>query len=353
MTCDLLWKRVAVSVTEVCLARVLRCGQTFRWKNIDNVWTFTTKNQIVLVKQEETSLSYSWILKSTSGDRQNLAEELEVELFVHDYFNLDIQLESLYDSWKQANTPFMSKTRTCPFTLFPGIRILRQDPWETVVSFICSSNNNVKRISKMCDTLCTEFGEYINDYEGIKYYSFPSPTVLAASPTVELKLRLLGFGYRAKFIYQTARLFEDKTIPTVSMEQLWDMRQQDYETAHEFLLQLTGVGPKVADCICLMALDKHDVVPIDTHVYQIAVRDFKYKGKRDMKSLNKQMYAAMRDFYKEIFGDYAGWAQSVLFASDLNDLNNGVNVKTEISIEIKTEPEPEPVKLLVKRRKRV
>ncbi|KAG7191517.1 8-oxoguanine glycosylase ogg1 [Scheffersomyces spartinae] len=249
----------------------------------------------------------------------------------------------------------MSKSRTsCPFSLFPGIRILRQDPWETVVSFICSSNNNVKRISKMCDTLCTEFGDYIGEYKDIKYYSFPSPEQLSSSPGIELRLRLLGFGYRAKFIYQTALLFEDKSVPEITLERLHEMRQLDYKMAHEFLLQLMGVGPKVADCICLMSLDKHDVVPIDTHVYQIAVRDFKYKGKRDMKTLNKQMHEAIGTFYKEIFGEYAGWAQSVLFASDLSDLNNGVNVKTEpandIKIIVKTESESKSVN---KRRKRV
>lgn len=182
----------------------------------------------------------------------------------------------------------------------------------------------------MCDNLTKEFGNYINEYQGMKYYSFPSPEQLAGDD-VESKLRQLGFGYRAKYIYQTACKM---TNGELSLDRLNKLRDDDYETAHEYLLQLSGVGPKVADCICLMALDKHDIVPVDTHVYQIAIRDYKYKGKRDLKTLNKQVYHGIRAHFKEIFGDYAGWAQSVLFASDLADLNNGINKKIGQAIKL-------------------
>lgn len=325
MTVDIMWKKLPIKPIEVSLNKVLRCGQTFRWKNVNNTWSFTTQDRIVLLKQFEDHIQYSWImLEGQPKDVPHSQLEKETTSFIEDYFNLEVNLESLYKNWIKAD--LLYKKKKTPFQKFPGIRILRQDPWETLISFICSSNNNVKRISKMCDSLVNEFGEYINEYEGIKYYSFPNFQSLA-KPGVESKLRDLGFGYRAKYIYQTALKFLDnEKYPDITIEKLNDLRLQDYETAHDFLLQLTGVGPKVADCICLMALDKHDIVPIDTHVYQIAVRDYKFKGS---KTMNKQVYHQIRVFFKEIFGPYAGWAQSVLFTSDLGDLNNGIN-KVEV-----------------------
>lgn len=336
MTVETIWKRIPLKSTELSLARVLRCGQTFRWKNIDHIWSFATSDRIILLKQDGDALHYSWIMqdKKSQEKTNQQAETLE---FIQDYFSLSTKLEKLYSHWLLASQKYEKVTKESPFVKFPGIRILRQDPWETTVSFICSLNNNVKRISKMCDNLCNEFGEYINDFKGHSFYSFPGPEKLAKKGT-EQKLRDLGFGYRAKYIYNTACKFMDnEDYPNITLDKLHEQRKLTYEEAHEFLLQLDGVGPKVSDCICLMALDKHEIVPVDTHVYQIAIRDFKFKGKKDLKTMNKVVYEEIRRFFKEIFGSHAGWAQSVLFASDLADLNNGINdISTEIKVEQKT-----------------
>lgn len=349
------WRSLTISPTELCLARVLRCGQTFRWKNIHDVWTFATKDGVVLLKQDEKAIHYSQVTKDNEikkEDKIKVEADSQADLafsktkaFIDDYFGLHINLENLYSHWISKHAPYMKKTAS-PFELFPGVRQLRQDPWETVVSFICSSNNNVKRISKMCDSLCTEFGDYVGEYAGIKYYSFPLPEVLA-EPHVEGRLRQLGFGYRAKYIYQTAVKFTSPDFPHITMERLIGMRDKEHDEAHEFLLELSGVGPKVADCICLMALDKHDTVPVDTHVYQIATRDYKFKGKKDLKLMNKEMYSAIREFFKDLFGEYAGWAQTVLFALDLSDLNNGVNIKEEVK---SSASEPTKIKATVEKK---
>lgn len=320
-----------MEVSELSLAKVLRCGQTFRWKNINNVWSFAIQDRIVLLKQDDHSILYSHIILETSPLKPQKVQDHETFAFVHDYFNLSKNLKELYAHWSEQHLIHRKGKNSNPFHAFTGIRLLRQDPWETTLSFICSSNNNVKRISKMCDNLCIEYGEYINEYEGMKFYSFPKAEKLTG-PKVEMRLRELGFGYRAKFIHQTALKLHNE----LSVEKLNDLRNQDYETSHDFLLQFTGVGPKVADCICLMALDKHEVVPVDTHVYQIAIRDYKFKGSKDLKTMTKTIYAAIRLYFKDVFGEYAGWAQSVLFASDLSDLNNGVNI-SEVKTDIKTE----------------
>lgn len=335
MAAKLTWNKLCISRSEVELSKVLRCGQTFRWKNIDDVWTFTIKDRIVLLRQNDDAVEYSHVPHHKKSEDGDIRSQGETRSFLQDYFNLDITLGDLYEHWSKKDGNFKRVLKSSPFQEFKGIRILRQDPWETLVSFICSSNNNVKRISKMCEALCVEFGDYVNEYAGVKHYSFPSPEQLLLSPSLESRLRELGFGYRAKYIHATASRMTADEYPDITVEKLNLMRQEDYETAHNFLLQLMGVGPKVADCICLMALDKHDVVPVDTHVYQIALRDYKFKGKRDLKTLNPKVYNDIRLHFKNIFGDFAGWAQSVLFTSDLSDLNNGINKIEQASLSVK------------------
>lgn len=350
---DLVWRKIPITPAELSLAAVLRCGQTFRWKNVNSVWSFSTNDRVVLLKQDDAHLHYASIMGNASTrdggdvsgarsarhsptDNKNSIDGAQSEnsppveniknesqdstlAFIHDYFNLHVSLSELYAHWTAVETQARGKCTS--FAQFPGIRILRQDPWETVVLFICLSNNNVKRISKMCDALCAEYGRFLARHDGIDYFSFPGPQVLSL-PEVEGRLRELGFGYRAKYIASTAKMFADSKWPHISLERLESLRTRPFAEAHEFLLQLTGVGPKVADCICLMALDKHDVVPVDTHVLQIAVRDYKYRGPRTM---NKKTYEAVRGHLADLFGEYAGWAQLVMFAADLADLNNGVN----------------------------
>jgi N-glycosylase/DNA lyase len=99
------------------------------------------------------------------------------------------------------------------------------------------------------------------------------------------------------------------------LDELYSLRNIPYKNAHEALLQFVGVGPKVADCVCLMSLDKYDCVPVDTHVWQIAQRDYKL-GKK-FKTLNKIAYDEIRQFFRELWGPYAGWAHSVLFTADI------------------------------------
>lgn len=332
------WNKFPIKEVELSLAKVLRCGQAFRWKNINDVWSLSVDDKVIFLKQDASSIHYSWIVKEGLLSKDHFDTSSQVLGFVRDYFNLNVNLELLYQDWSHRSSLVKAATKATAFQNFKGIRILRQDPWETLVSFICSSNNNVKRISKMCDSLCTEFGTYITTHGGTDYYSFPSAQVLSSTPQVETKLRELGFGYRARYIYQTAQILTDTAQPELSLEKLYGLRLESYEACSEFLIQLSGVGPKVADCISLMALDKHDVVPVDTHVYQIAIRDYKYKGKRDLKTMNKKVYEEIRQFFKDIFGPYAGWAQSVLFTSDLSDLNNGINETTlTVKLEIKEE----------------
>lgn len=159
---------------------------------------------------------------------------------------------------------------------------------------------------------------------------------------VETHLRALGFGYRAKYIVQTARIIACEK-PTGWLDSLTNPDNPNfrrapeadklplatYKEAHEKLLELAGVGPKVADCICLMGLGWGEAVPVDTHVWQIAQRDYKF-GKAKAKTLNKAMYDAVGDHFRELWGPHAGWAHSVLFTADLKTFSDrGNGNKTE------------------------
>lgn len=190
--------------------------------------------------------------------------------------NLSSNLTDLYEQWSSQDPNFKKKAAQ-----FTGIRILRQDPWEALVSFICSSNNNIARISQMVEKLCINYGPFVASVEGRSYHDFPTPEALAGKD-VEGNLRSLGFGYRAKYIYQTAVMvsqdrekgwlngFCNPESPAFGIEskpgdEMKPEGREGYRDAHEKLLELQGVGPKVADCVCLMGLGWGESVPVDTH----------------------------------------------------------------------------------------
>lgn len=250
---------------------------------------------------------------------------------LHDYFALSLSLDSLYKQWAASDPNF---ARRAP--AFTGIRILNQDAWETLVSFICSSNNNISRISQMVQKLCTYYGPYIGTVDGERLHDFPWPEALSGA-AVEDHLRELGFGYRAKYIAQTARrvafdrpagwlrqlrnpdfpAFDASRAERGKVDDESSTEPASYRAAHEALLILPGVGPKVADCVCLMGLGWGESVPIDTHVWQIAQRDYSFGKGGKTKTLTKTMYDAVGDHFRKIWGPQAGWAQSVLFTANL------------------------------------
>jgi N-glycosylase/DNA lyase len=163
----------------------------------------------------------------------------------------------------------------------------------------------------------------------------------------------LGFGYRAKYIYKTACMVAEKEdgiewlnglcnpeSPAFGKEigkagKLVEGGREGYRKAHEELLALHGVGPKVADCVCLMGLGWSESVPVDTHVWQIAQRDYKF-GKGKHSSLTAATYTAVANRFRKLWGKEAGWAHSVLFTADLKAFSERVVKKEEVKLE-KTE----------------
>ena len=141
-----------------------------------------------------------------------------------------------------------------------GIRILRQDLWEMIVSFLISQQNNIPRIRRCISNICERYGERRQGSGGRVYYTFPGPAALAAAG--EEELRDCNLGYRSRYVKKTAQMILEGQV---SLE---EVQRMDYLQAREELQKLYGVGAKVADCICLFALHQMEAFPVDTHIRQ-------------------------------------------------------------------------------------
>lgn len=178
-----------------------------------------------------------------------------------------------------------------------GMRILQQEKWETLISFILSQNNNITRIKKCVESLCAAHGSAIGMYRGKMRYAFPAPEVLARLTPEELDTCRLG--YRAKYIVETAkRIAEDggKTLNSLGEARL--------EEAYQYLLSLSGVGPKVANCIMLFSMGKYESFPLDVWIKRVMNRVY---------HIEEGNLKGMQEYAAEHFGGYGGIAQQYLF----------------------------------------
>lgn len=306
-----------VPLNELCLRFTLPSGQSFRWRKRASpddrqldVWVGVMGHNVVSLSQDESAdvLHYEFLSQNVQPESDR-KKKLKVcgEQVIREYFQLATSLSRLYEEWKEKDLLFGSIADK-----FPGVRVLRQDPVENLFSFICSSCNNIKRISSMIENMCTRFGVMLmRDQEFGDMYSFPSVESLA-DPGVEPVLRDLGFGYRAAFIQKAAHMICQEKIS------LHDLRTMSHQEAKKELMRLPGVGRKVADCICLFSLDQQSAIPVDTHVYQIAARHYlKHLTVSKKANISEKTYNEISDKLQSVFGPHAGWAHSVLFTADL------------------------------------
>ncbi|KAI5305743.1 8-oxoguanine glycosylase ogg1 [Ascosphaera pollenicola] len=346
------WKKLSLDLAELSINTTLRCGQSFRWRtSAEGEWSCALDGRIVSLRQDSKHLHYragfpiesSKSISTAGSSAQHCSRTDDTEALLRHYFALNVDLSALYRKWSASDANFKEKAPR-----FTGVRILRQDAWETLVSFICSSNNNISRISQMVEKLCINYGPLIGYLGDKAYHGFPAPEKLTGDG-VETRLRELGFGYRAKYIHQTAQMVvndhDEDWLATltnpesppfgVSPSPAGSMApegREGYRKAHEALIQLQGVGPKVADCVCLMGLGWSEAVPVDTHVWQIAQRDYKL-ARSSNKTLTLANYMQVSNRFRAIWGEYAGWAQSVLFTANLRAFQEQAN--TEIQVQEK------------------
>ena len=322
MAAPLGFHALPLPLAQLSLQAVLKCGQSFRWSiyplhtalpsDPSYEYRLCLQDRVVCLRQSPDTLFYRSVFPPDSPTSPELktTRDAETLLWLRDYFQLDVDLVMLYNEWSEKD-PVFAKLRG----RFEGIRMLRQDPWENLIScalmlftrtswmlillsrFICSSNNNITRITKMVKSLCTQYSAPLlslpppmptatriptpSETDGNEtrsatpepepecYHPFPPPSRLS-SPDVVATLRSLGFGYRADFIQKTAKMLGDTYDVGPSSEGqegpqrwLYTLRNMTTVDARQELLKLMGVGRKVADCILLMSLDKvgHRMAP--------------------------------------------------------------------------------------------
>jgi len=274
-------KIVREKITDLDLEHTFDCGQCFRWnREADGSYTGVAFGRVINIVLKEDKLT----IDHTTDEE---FDQIWIPYFdlTRDYGKIMGELAAADETMKEA------------IVYGRGLRILQQDKWETLISFIISQNNNILRIKKCIETLCENFGAYAGEYHGKKYYAMPSFDVLA-NLTLE-DLASCKLGYRANYILETAKLVAADGGRT--LESTGAMTTED---ALAYLLSLSGVGPKVANCILLFSMGKDESFPIDVWIKRVMNRFYQIEEK-DMKK--------MQDFAAETFGVYGGIAQQYLF----------------------------------------
>ncbi len=266
-----------IPAPDFALRTTLASGQAFRWTEHDGWFYGCLGESIVKVRQQGEALEYEASSPSLTPARLTR------------YFALDLNLSDILSSINVDIQVHHAILR------HRGLRVLRQDGWETLASFICASFNNIKRIEGMIDRLCLAYGRPVG-LHGFRSFSFPAPETIAA--TTERQLRALGLGYRAPYLKATARLVADGTL------KLAHLRRLDYDAVKRALLGCDGVGDKVADCVALFGFEKYEAFPIDVWMERAMRYYFRHR---------KMTRKGLHDYARRHFGAYAGYAQQYLF----------------------------------------
>lgn len=270
----------------------LACGQAFRWRKLeDGVWSGVVRDKLMELKVDNGSLLWR------TYPEQGLA-------LVEDYLRLGDDVNDIYSTLSESDSYLAEQIQR-----FYGLRLLRQDPYETLLSFICSAANSIPRIMRAIESLSAKYGELVCEKDGLCYYAFPDVDRFAYADKQDLE--------------QTESLhFRGSNLKTVAQQILdrgegWlaDLRRVSYSEAKSELLTIRGVGAKIADCVCLFSLDKDEAVPVDTHVKQLAQRLF--LPEITAKSITDAVYRRVVNAFEERYGQYAGWAQQFLYYDDL------------------------------------
>lgn len=265
------------NVQDFDLAQTFECGQCFRWEKTENGYIGVAYSRVLRIIQNGSDVTLCGV---SMADWDNIW---------HNYFDFGRDYSRIKNRLSTDDVMKQAIGFGC------GIRILNQEPFECLVSFIISASNNIPRIKKIIDSLCRNFGKPIN-YENNTYYTFPSADVIANLSLSELGV--IKAGFRDKYILNAAKCVKDGMID------LECLKNASTEYAKTELLKLSGVGSKVAECVMLFSLGKSSSFPVDVWIKRIV--EHCYFGSEQTKE-NISHFAA------EKFSDLGGFAQQYLF----------------------------------------
>lgn len=262
------------------LKQTLECGQCFRYENIsDQEYIVIARNHMLHIKQEDNRL---YLFNSTME---------EVQTIWLDYFDLNRDYGTikkwLNDKDNRIGEAIEQKS---------GVRILNQEFFEMLITFIISQNKQIPHIMQIVARISERYGEYIGEWNGKRYYSFPTPEAL--SKATEQDFVDMKAGFRAKYLVDACRRVVNQELREN------ELRQMDYEKALEKIQIVNGIGEKVGNCVLLFGLGRREAFPID--VWMVRIMERLYFDKPVKKE-------EMQSFAKEHFGEYGGYAQQYLF----------------------------------------
>ena len=298
-------KEIIINLERFDLDKTLESGQIFGWKKVRDGWLGEIKRNVVLVKQKKKKLNVNIVW-------ENKNQKLNKNDIIH-YFSLDQDIDLIYSKIKT------DETMKNAIKEFDGLRIIRQEEWPCLVSFIISAFSNIPRIEKNIEEIKRKHGTRIDisdkDIEQNEFYLFPTIEQIRKGGIETLKK--CGLGFRDKYIHNLAR--------QINYNKINEIRRMNYKEAKKELMKLDGVGEKVADCVLLFAFQRYEAFPIDVWIEK-AMNEiygeemkfyFEYRNKLNRKnkltSKKKFSYSEITEFARYKWNGYAGYAQQFLY----------------------------------------
>jgi N-glycosylase/DNA lyase len=263
------------------LAASLESGQAHRWRREEGWYSGVVQGNFIKIRQTNCGVEF----------RSEPWPEASLVPLLQSYFRLDDDINDIYAEICCDERVARMVAR------YPGLRVLRQEPWECLIAFICSANSNIPRIHQVMEKMSDHYGCPIN-MDGEVRHAFPTPEQLAEAG--EMELRRLGLGFRAPYVDKATRMVLGKRLDLDALIQL------PYSEAKARLMECPGIGPKIADCIAVFSLDKLEAFPIDVWVRR-ALGEWYFP---DQKAPPNR---ALLEWAQQRFGRYGGYAQQYLF----------------------------------------
>lgn len=277
--------KIDIPLDSFNLEHIFECGQCFRWEKIDEYSYIGIIDDTVLkVKIDNDKLVISGV-----------TDKKDIQNYLIEYFDLNRDYSKI-----KSKLSLIDKYMKESIDYGYGIRILNQNIWECIISYIISANNNIPRIKKIINNLSTRFGKKVT-FEGNNYYLFPTIDQLATASVEDF--RAAGAGFRDIRLYNTTQAIYNKDFDLSKLIQINDTNEIE-----KILLELDGVGPKVANCIMLFSLKRFDVFPVDVWVRRV-MNELYIHAKDENKINSKEIVKLAHDK----FGDLSGIAQQYLF----------------------------------------